>query len=120
VTDRLVLTGLRGQGRHGVFAEERDTPRPFVADLVLHVDLARAAETDELAGTVDYGGLATRVVERIEGDPVNLIETLAAGIARDCLADPRVHTAEVTVHKPQAPITVEFEDVAVTIVRSRS
>lgn len=120
MADRLALTGLRGQGRHGVFAKERDTPRPFVADLVLHLDTARAAETDELDETVDYGGLATRVVGRIEGEPVNLIETLAAGIAHDCLSDPRVHTVEVTVHKPRAPIAVEFEDVAVTIVRSRS
>jgi dihydroneopterin aldolase len=31
-----------------------------------------------------------------------------------------VDEVEVTVHKPQAPITVPFGDVAVTIVRGRA
>jgi dihydroneopterin aldolase len=120
LADRLTLTGLRGQGRHGVFDWERESPRPFVVDLVLHVDMAAAAAGDDLTHTVDYGALASGVVARIEGEPVRLIETLAERIAADCLADTRVRTAEVTVHKPHAPIAVPFGDVAVTIVRSRA
>lgn len=119
MTDRLTLTGLRGQGRHGVFDWERASARPFVVDLVLHVDMSGAAAGDDLTKTVDYGALAERVVARIEGEPVKLIETLAERIAADCLADPLVRTAEVTVHKPQAPISVPFGDVAVTVVRER-
>lgn len=117
--DRLTLTGLRGQGRHGVFDWERETPRPYVVDLLLHFDMAGAAAGDDLTQTVDYGALAERAVARIEGEPVKLIETLAERIAGDCLADPRVRTAEVTVHKPHAPISVPFADVAVTVVRER-
>jgi dihydroneopterin aldolase len=30
-----------------------------------------------------------------------------------------VEEVEVTVHKPDAPITVPFEDVTVTVVRTR-
>jgi 7,8-dihydroneopterin aldolase/epimerase/oxygenase len=55
----------------------------------------------------------------VEGEPVNLIETLAERLAVVCLADPRVRAATVTVHKPQAPIPLAFEDVSVTIRRSR-
>ncbi|HST66599.1 MAG TPA: dihydroneopterin aldolase, partial [Mycobacteriales bacterium] len=40
-------------------------------------------------------------------------------LAEICMADERVIAAEVTVHKPQAPIEREFADVAVTARRSR-
>ena len=56
----------------------------------------------------------------LTGEPVNLIETLADRLLDVCLADDRVDAAEVTVHKPQAPIPHEFADVAVTLRRSRS
>jgi dihydroneopterin aldolase len=36
------------------------------------------------------------------------------------LARPAVQSVTVTVHKPSAPITVPFGDVAVTIERERS
>jgi len=48
---------------------------------------------------------------------VNLIETLAARLCELCMTDERVIAAEVTVHKPQAPIAREFADVAVTARR---
>jgi dihydroneopterin aldolase len=55
----------------------------------------------------------------LTGEPVNLIETLADRLAGVCLADPRVAAAEVTVHKPQAPIPHDFADVAVTLRREQ-
>ncbi len=56
----------------------------------------------------------------VEGEPVNLIETLAERIAQVCLKHEAVQEVEVRVHKPDAPITVPFDDVTVTITRSRS
>jgi dihydroneopterin aldolase len=117
--DRITLTGLRGRGFHGVFAEERAEGQEFVADVTVHLGLADAAAADELAQTVHYGDLAEAVVAAIERDPVDLIETLAERIAHVALAFPRVRTVDVTVHKPQAPITVPFDDVSVSITRSR-
>jgi dihydroneopterin aldolase len=35
------------------------------------------------------------------------------------MADTRLHAVEVTVHKPSAPIPLTFDDVSVTIRRSR-
>lgn len=117
--DRIVLRGLRGHGFHGVLAAERENGQDFVVDVTLSLDLSGAARSDEVADTVHYGELAERVVALVEGDPVDLIETLAGRIADDCLADDRVREVEVTVHKPQAPIEVPFEDIAVTLVRGR-
>ena len=118
--DRIALRGLRARGRHGVFAEERRSGQEFVVDAVLEVDAAPAAATDELARTVDYGALARDLAAVVTGEPVNLIETLADRLARVCLRDPLVANAEVTVHKPAAPIPLTVEDVAVTVRRSRS
>ncbi len=119
MSDRIALTGLRAFGRHGVYPAERANGQDFLVDVVLEVDTAPAAGSDDVADTVHYGELAERLVELVGGEPVNLIETLAARLADACLADQRVTGCEVTVHKPHAPIPHEFADVAVTIRRSR-
>jgi 7,8-dihydroneopterin aldolase/epimerase/oxygenase len=119
MSDQIVLRGLRVRGFHGVLAEERRDGQDFVIDAVLSVDTARAAATDDLAETVDYAGLAQRLAEVVAGEPVDLIETLAARLAGVCLATDLVESVELTVHKPQAPVGLPFEDVAVTIRRDR-
>lgn len=116
--DRIGVRGLRGRGHHGVFDHERRDGQDFVVDLLLEVDTAPAAESDDLVDTVDYGSLSVDVVAIVEGEPVALLETLAARVARRCLADSRVRAVEVTVHKPQAPVPVPFDDVTVTIRRA--
>jgi dihydroneopterin aldolase len=120
LTDRIELTGLRVRGHHGVFDFERRDGQDFVVDVVLELDVSMAASTDGLADTVDYGVLAQGLAQVVEGEPVNLLETLAERLAGVCLADERVAAATVTVHKPQAPIPLAFTDVAVTIRRGRT
>jgi len=117
--DRITVSGIRATGFHGVYAEERAAGQPFVVDVVLHLDLAPAAASDDVTDTVHYGELAQRVVAAIEGEPVDLVETLAQRVADLALAYPAVDEVEVTVHKPQAPVGVAFGDVAVTLVRRR-
>ena len=118
--DRVALRGLRGFGRHGVLPTERAHGQEFLVDVTLGLDTRAAAGSDDLADTVDYGALADGVVAVVTGEPVNLIETLAGRVATLCLAQPAVQQVEVTVHKPSAPVAVPFEDVSVTITRSRS
>ena len=126
MTYRISLSGVRARGFHGVLAAERREGQDFVVDAVLDVDGSGPAGAggfagpDELDATVDYGALAQRLHDVIAGEPVNLIETLADRLAELCLADPRVRRAEVTVHKPSAPIEVPFGDVAVTVARERA
>jgi 7,8-dihydroneopterin aldolase/epimerase/oxygenase len=117
--DRLAVTGIEAVGHHGVFDFERRDGQVFKVDLALGLDTRTAARTDSLQETVDYGTLVAAVRKAVESDPVDLIETLAQRIADVCLADPRVEWAEVTVHKPDAPIEATFSDVALTITRSR-
>ncbi len=118
--DLITLTGIRATGFHGVFDHERRDGQEFRVDAVLEVSsMARAARTDDLADTTDYGALALGIVAIIEGPAVNLIETLASRIAEHCLGLSDALAVSITVHKPQAPIPVPFDDVAVTVRRAR-
>ena len=119
LTDRLAVRGLAVHGHHGVFEVERRDGQEFVVDLVLGMDTGAAARSDDLQDTVDYGTLVDEVRSAVENDPVDLIETLAQRIADVCLRHAQVEAVEVTVHKPHAPIQATFEDVALTINRSR-
>ncbi len=119
MSDRIRLRGLRVFGRHGVLEHEREEGQEFLIDLDLRVDLRPAAASDDVADTVHYGELADEVAAVVAGDPVDLIETLAARIAGTVLRHDRVREVRVTVHKPHAPITVAFEDVSVSIRRVR-
>ncbi len=117
--DRLAVRGIAVHGHHGVFEDERREGQEFVVDLVLGMDTRGAAGSDDLQDTVDYGTLVEEVGSAVANDPVDLIETLAQRIADVCLRHVPVATVEVTVHKPHAPIQATFEDVALTITRSR-
>ena len=82
--------------------------------------MADAAASDDVVDTVHYGELAERVAAVVAGAPVALVETLAQRIADVALADERVQTVVVTVHKPHAPIALTFSDVSVTLRRGRN
>jgi 7,8-dihydroneopterin aldolase/epimerase/oxygenase len=118
--DRIRLTGLTVRGHHGVFDFERRDGQDFVIDVELELDTSMAAASDDVTCTVNYGELAGALTAIVAGEPVSLLETLAARLASSCLSDPRVERATVTVHKPQAPIPLAFGDVAVTITRSQA
>jgi dihydroneopterin aldolase len=119
MTDELSVTGVECFAHHGVFDFERREGQFFVVDLVLGIDTRPAADSDDLADTVNYGSLVADVKAAVERDPVDLIETVAQRIADVCLLDTRVEWARVTLHKPDAPIDATFSDVALTITRTR-
>ncbi|MDE0289418.1 MAG: dihydroneopterin aldolase [bacterium] len=115
--DSITLKGLRIPARHGVTDEERASGQTFFVDVVARLDLSAAGCTDDLSETLDYGILAEAIHRRVSGEQWNLIEKVAERVADLVLENGLVTRVEVTVHKPEAPIRVPFEDVAVTIVR---
>jgi dihydroneopterin aldolase len=119
VPDRIAVRGITAHAHHGVYDWERERGQPFRVDAVLELDTAPAAADDDLDRTVNYAELAQRLHAVLTGDPVDLLETLAQRMADVCLAAPLVDAVEITVHKPEAELGVPFDDVTVTIRRSK-
>lgn len=117
--DQIHIRGIAARGYHGVLQSERDAGQDFSADVTLYLDTRAAARGDDLAETVNYALVAEDVHAILSGDPVNLVETVAERIADAVLTRPQVISVDVTVHKPQAPIPLPFDDVVVTIHRDR-
>ena len=109
--DRMEVTGIKVWGYHGVFDHERHDGQPFLIDVAWGVDTALAARTDSLESTIDYGKVAQLVVEEAQSNPVDLIETLAQRVGHALLERFDMDDVEITIHKPQAPLGVEFSDV---------
>ncbi|MFQ5524070.1 MAG: dihydroneopterin aldolase [Acidimicrobiia bacterium] len=119
MTDRIELRGIEVYARHGVLASEQETAQVFRIDVAAHLDLSRPGATDRLGDTVDYGTLATEIREVVGGESHALIERVASRVAEVVLTHEPIQRVVVTIHKPDAPVDVALEDVAVTIERSR-
>jgi len=117
VTDRILVTGIRELGTHGVLPEEQARPQPFEVDVELGVDLEKAGESDALEDTVDYAAVCEAVSRIVRTERYQLLERLATRIAEVCCADERVESVAVTVRKLHTPVGVMVEHVGVRIER---
>ncbi|MGO1583075.1 MAG: 2-amino-4-hydroxy-6-hydroxymethyldihydropteridine diphosphokinase [Actinomycetaceae bacterium] len=115
---RISVTGLRARAHHGVYDAERAEGQEFGADVTFELASGRAAASDDVVDTLSYGEVARTARAILAGEPVNLLETLAERIASAVL-DLGADAVEVTVHKPQAPVGVDVDDVTLTIRRER-
>jgi dihydroneopterin aldolase len=120
MTDRIFIKGLSLHAYHGVLAYESKVGQTFTIDLDLDIDLSDAARSDKVKDTVSYDQVATCASEAFCAQSYKLIEAAADRVADAILkAFPRVQAVAVTIHKPHAPIAATFNDVGVTIMRSR-
>jgi dihydroneopterin aldolase len=113
----IEMQGIRAMGRHGVLSEEQRRAQPFEVDVRLTLDISKAALSDNLDDTVDYGLLSEAVARTVELQSYALIEKLADQIARVCLGSGPVERADITVRKLRPPIAVHIGTVAVTVTR---
>jgi dihydroneopterin aldolase len=118
VSDQIKVTGIKAFGYHGVLPHEAIEGQEFTVDLVVTLDLRAASLSDDLTQTINYADLAQIAHDNIVGERVQLIERLAGKIAEEISsAYSQITSVSVTVHKPHAPVTVDFEDISVTITR---
>jgi 7,8-dihydroneopterin aldolase/epimerase/oxygenase len=115
--DRILITGLRELGVHGVLPEEQSRPQPFEVDVELTVDLTLPGESDRLDDTVDYSAVAEAVRRVVASERYQLLERLAGRIAEVCKADSRVVAVAVTVRKLQPSLRALVDSTAVRIER---
>ena len=114
--DRIRLRETIAHGKHGANPGERDRPQPLSVDLVLELDLSRAAVSDDLADTVNYAEIHATIVRTIEQTSFALLERLAAEILDRIWDDTRIARAELTIAKPHL---LDGATPSVTLVRMR-
>lgn len=119
MNDRIELTGIEVYARHGVLDREQERAQVFRVDVTAYTDLSKAGSTDDLSDALDYSVLAMEIREVVGSESHKLIETVAARVAEVVLGHEQVDRAVVTIHKPNAPIDLAFDDVSVTIERTR-
>ena len=120
MSDIIHLSGIEVFAYHGVFDHERADGQLFVVDINVEVEATRAATTDALEDTLDYGALALAVRDAVAGEPLNLLEALAMRVLRAIFVFEQATAARVTIHKPSAPMPVTLAGVSVTLYRQRS
>jgi dihydroneopterin aldolase len=110
---RLFLTGIKAEGHHGARPGEKDHEQLFVVDLDLEVEVG----ADEIGETADYREVSDAVRGVIQHGSYDLIESMAAEIAKACVAFDAVTRASVVVHKPNAAARLEIDGVAAALTR---
>ncbi len=120
--DQILLERMCFYAYHGVNPEERVLGQRFVVDVAMAVDLRPAGQSDDIADTVSYSAVYKLTRRIVEGEPRNLIETVAEEIAATILAEhDRVQRVTVTVRKPEVPMKGSMLDAAaVRITRDRA
>ncbi|MDQ0999924.1 dihydroneopterin aldolase [Neobacillus niacini] len=118
--DKIFVNQMEFYGYHGVFPEETRLGQRFAVDLMVHVDLRKAGESDELKYSVNYGELYQVCKEVVEGKPYKLVEAVAEKIAESVLKQfTLVSEVTIKVIKPDPPIPGHYRSVAVEITRRR-
>jgi FolB domain-containing protein len=115
--DKIAIRDLAARCVLGTTDEERRDAQDVVVNVVLHVDLRRAAESDALDQAVDYRAIKKRVLSLVEASSFHLLEALAEAVARACLEFRGVEEVGVCVDKPGA---LRFaRSVAVEVTRRK-
>ena len=117
----IEIKGLEVSACHGVLPQEKTNPQPFVFDVAIDCDVLPAANSDDVCDTVNYAEVCQTVTDFCKGNSFNLIERLAYGAAFAVVEKyTKITVAEVTVHKPQAPVGLPFSDISVKAMVERN
>ena len=106
---------------HGVLQEEKINSQPFYFDVSMAYDFAKAAEKDELSLTLNYDEIMHDISDFCKDNTFDLIETLCHRAAAMLMRKYPIDSVCVRVKKPQAPVSLPFDDVSVatTLTRQR-
>lgn len=117
MSDRILVSGLRVETRVGWTDEERARPQVLLVDLDVETEVSAAANSDDLADTVDYGSLISEVARYVSSQEARLLERLAAEVAEMVSAMKGVKSVSVEIAKEVVPVPEEVGRVAVRVVR---
>ncbi|MCL2134782.1 MAG: 2-amino-4-hydroxy-6-hydroxymethyldihydropteridine diphosphokinase [Candidatus Bathyarchaeota archaeon] len=118
--DKILVSGVKAWGKHGVLNFEREYSQPFTVDLEIWADVSKSYLTDDLQDTVNYVGVYDIVRSVVETQSYMLIERLSYVIMEKIfLYDSRIQRIKICVVKNKAPLIGQFDHVGVEIEKSR-
>lgn len=104
VTDRIVVSDLRVEAHIGASAEERRVTQSLSLNIELYMDLSRAAASDRIEDSVDYGAVTLHAAEQLRSNRRELLEAAAGDVLTRLLQLPGVKRAAVELIKLHPPI----------------
>ena len=79
--DIIFLGGLEIETIIGIYDWERITKQKVILDIEMAFDISKAAETDDIAYTLDYKTVSKRIISFVETSEFYLVEKLIVEIA---------------------------------------
>jgi 7,8-dihydroneopterin aldolase/epimerase/oxygenase len=116
---RIEVTGLSLYTHHGVGDAEREVGQRLVLDIALEIDDCDATVTDRLEDTIDYGDVCQEVALAAQGRSYRTLERLCAAVGDHLLDRYGADLVTVRAAKPEPPIPLPVEEVAVELARER-
>ncbi len=116
--DKIFIRALKTEAIIGIFDWERQVKQTVLIDIEIGADIRKAALTDSIADTLNYKGVAKRVLAFVEASKFHLVETLAEHIAMLILEEFDIQWVSIVLSKPGA--VRSSRDVGVTLERDRS
>lgn len=118
--DYITISNLKIFAHHGVFEEEKTDGQNFYVSAKIGIDSKAPSLTDELDKSVNYATVCELINKFMTDNTFNLIETLANRLAELILNfSDLIKSVELTVNKPEAPVGLPFENIGITVERSR-
>jgi dihydroneopterin aldolase len=114
----IEISGLSLYTHHGVTEEERKVGQRLVIDLRLEIGEVDATVTDMIEDTIDYGEVCQTVALVAQQRSHKTLERLCTVIADRLLADYDAEHVWIKVAKPEPPIALPVDEVAVELSRS--
>ncbi|HEY6619938.1 MAG TPA: dihydroneopterin aldolase [Steroidobacteraceae bacterium] len=100
--DKIFIHALKTETIVGIFDWERQVKQTVVMDIEFSADIAKAASSDSIDDTLNYKGVAKRVLAFVDESSFHLVETLAEHVAMLILEEFGVSWVSITLSKPGA------------------
>jgi len=109
---------LRLRAIIGINDWEREALQDIVLNIAFDFDETKAAQSDDLADTIDYKSLKKRIIRLVEASRYNLIEKLGTEVLNLIMEEPKITSAQIRLDKPLA---LRFaKSVSIELKKSRS
>lgn len=97
---KVFIQGLTLYSLIGVYDFERVEKQRVILDLELETDLSKAARTDDVSDTLDYGKLSQRLEEIANNSEFKLLEALADEMLNMIFTEFNPKHVRIVMHKP--------------------